>query len=98
MPYVWLAAAGLLLAGFVLFGRRDPVALAVFWFAESLVFTANYAVMDLLELYHYRPWLLAHPLADDALGVFLAELGFVGGWALWVVYNPGGNGLSRGPL
>jgi len=87
VAYVWLAAGGLLLAGWVLFRRRDPVAVAVFWFAQAAIFTANYAVLDLMEMYHYRPGLLSSLIADTALGVYLAELGFLAGWALWVVYN-----------
>lgn len=87
MPYLWLAVAGLLVGGPVLFTRRSAAVLSVFWFAESLVFTANYAVMDLMELYYYRPWFLADYVADNTLGIFLAELGFVGFLALWVVYT-----------
>lgn len=87
MTYVWLAAVGLLLGGQVLFGRRDAVALSVFWVAGSVIFTADYLVMDLLELYYYRTGLFRGLIPDTVLGVFLAELGFVAGWAVWVVYR-----------
>lgn len=87
VTYVLLGAIGLLLAGQVILGRRDAVALVVFWVAGSAVFTANYLVMDLMELYHYRTGLLPGLIPDTVLGVFLAELGFVAGWAVWVVYR-----------
>lgn len=87
MTYVWLAAIGLFLAGQVIFGRRDAVALSTFWVAGSAIFTADYLVMDLLELYIYRTGLLVGQIPDTVLGVFLAELGFVAGWAVWVVYR-----------
>jgi hypothetical protein len=41
----------------------------------------------LMELSHYRTGLLPGLIPDTVLGVFLAELGFVAGWAVWVVYR-----------
>lgn len=87
MIYLLLATIGLILAGQVIYGRRDEVALAVFWVGGSAVFTANYFVMDLLELYQYRTGLLPGLIPDTVLGVFLAELAFVAGWGVWVVYR-----------
>lgn len=87
MPYVWLGASGLLLAGSVIFSRKDPVALATFWVASGMIFTADYAVLDMFELYHYRPHLLPEIIPDMVLGVYLAELAFVGGFSVWLVYR-----------
>lgn len=87
MIYLLLAAVGLLLAGQVISRRNDAVALALFWVAGSAVFTADYLVMDLMEWYQYRTGLLLGQIPDTVLGVFLAELAFVAGWAVWIVYR-----------
>lgn len=87
LAYVWLAATGLLLGGWEIFRRRDAAPMAVFWFAGSAVFTADYLVMDLLQMYYYLPGLLPGLIPDTTMGVFLAELGFVAGWATFVVYR-----------
>jgi len=87
VAYVWLGAAGLALAGWEIFSRRSSVALAVYWVAAAMVFTADYAVLDLMEMYHYRPGLVPGLMPDTVLGVFLAELGFAAGWAVWVVHR-----------
>jgi hypothetical protein len=79
-----MGIVGLLLGGWVVFSRRSAVALALFWVAGGLIFTADYAVLDLLEMYHYRPGLLPGLVPDTVLGVFLAELAFVGGGATWL--------------
>ena len=99
MPYVWLGLAGLILAGTVILPRRNGTALATFWVAGGIVFTADYLVLDLLEMYHYRPGLLAGQVPDIVFGVFLAELAFVGGFATWLVYTvPPWAGATFGTL
>lgn len=97
MLYVWLGVTGLLLAATVIFRGRDPIALSLFWVGGAIVFTANYLVLDLTEMYHYRPGLLPGLIPDTVLGVFLAELAFVGGFTVWVVRSmPLWSGLAFG--
>lgn len=85
MDYIILALAGLLPATWLLYRRRDPTLAATYFLAAAFVHTADWVASGALGLYKYRPGLFADPIIDDATGVVLAELIFVGTFAVLLV-------------
>lgn len=81
MLYIGLALAGLLPTAWVMHRRRDVALVATYFLAAAFVHTADWVASGGLGLYKYHPSLFADLVMDDAAGVFLAELIFVGTFA-----------------
>lgn len=82
MLYIILALSALVPAVWVIFRRKDITLAATYFMAAAFVHTADWIASGVFGLYKYHPGLFSSSALDDASGVFLAELVFVGSFAV----------------
>lgn len=100
MIYLMLTFVGLTGAAFALFrtdrrGRADVVTALIV--AAAWVMLADWIAFGWFGLYTYRPFLLADPIADGALGELLADILFVPSLCVTLLrFLPGLTGIAVG--
>lgn len=86
MLYIWVAGAGLAAALYTIMrSKRRAELVLLFFVAWAVMGAADWTAFGLLELYTYTPGIVAEPLWDAVIGVFLAEAMFVPSLAVVLV-------------
>lgn len=98
MVYVILTLSGLVGAAIAVFKSEHRADAAIlFIVSAAVVMLADWIAFGMFDLYDYRPYLVANPVADGALGELLADIIFVPSLCVTLLrFTPGLGGIAMG--